>query len=94
VVGAVRALFVGEPVKDGPLVVDQTGVGRAVFESVRDAKVGATVRGLAVTAGHAAAPDERGGWVVPKKDLAGVLQVLLQEKGLKVPLRLSSRQEA
>jgi hypothetical protein len=81
---ALRAVFADPPVKGGTLVVDQTGVGQAVFESVRDAKVGASVYGLAVTAGHAAAPDERGGRLVPKKDLAGVLQVLLQEKRLKV----------
>jgi hypothetical protein len=85
VVDALRAVFAEPPVRQGTLVVDQTGVGRAVFESVRDADLGAGgVYGLAVTAGHAAAPDERGGWLVPKKDLVGVLQVLLQEKRIKV----------
>jgi hypothetical protein len=84
VVEAVRAVFADPPIKGGTLVVDQTAVGRAVFESVRDAKTGASIRGLTVTAGHAAAPDERGGWLVPKKDLVGLLQVLLQEKRLKV----------
>ena len=84
VVEALRAAFAEPPVKGGTLVIDQTGVGRAVFESVRLAGLGATVRGIIVTAGHAAAFDDRGGWLVPKKDLAGVLQVLLQEKRLKV----------
>jgi hypothetical protein len=84
VVEALRAVFAEPPARKGTLVVDQTGVGRPVFESVRDAGLGAAVRGLTVTAGHAAAPDERGGWLVPKKDLVGVLQVLLQEKRLKV----------
>jgi hypothetical protein len=84
VVEALRKVFADEPVKGGSLAIDQTGVGQPVFESVRDAKTGASVYGLTVTAGHAAAPDERGGWLVPKKDLAGVLQVLLQEKRLKV----------
>jgi hypothetical protein len=84
VVDALRKVFADEPVKGGSLVVDQTGVGQPVFETVRDANVGASVQGLTVTAGHAAAPDERGGWLVPTKDLAGVLQVLLQEKRLKV----------
>ena len=81
---ALRAVFAGPSVKGGTLVVDQTGVGRAVFESVRLANFGASILGLTVTAGHAAAFDDRGGWLVPKKDLAGVLQVLLQEKRLKV----------
>jgi hypothetical protein len=84
VVEAVRAVFADPPIKGGTLVVDQTAVGRAVFESVRDAKTGASVCGLSVTAGHAVASDERGGWLVPKKDLVGVMQVLLQEKRLKV----------
>jgi hypothetical protein len=84
VVDALRAVFAEPPVKNGLLVVDQTGVGRAVFESVHNAQVGASVYGVTVTASHAAAPDERGGWLVPKKDLVGVLQLLLQEKRLKV----------
>ncbi len=84
VVDALRAVFAEPPVRTGSLVVDQTGVGRAVFQTIRNAKLGAAVRGLTVTGGHAAAPDERGGWLVPKKDLVGILQVLLQEKRLKV----------
>jgi hypothetical protein len=39
---------------------------------------------VAVTAGHSAGKDGRGGEPVPKKDLVGVLQVLLQGKRLKV----------
>lgn len=84
VVEAVRAVFADPPVKGGTLVVDQTAVGRAVFESVRDAKTGASVCGLTVSAGHGVQADDCGGLLVPKKDLVGVLQVLLQEKRLKV----------
>jgi hypothetical protein len=84
VVEAVRAVFADPPVKGGNLTVDQTAVGRAVFESVRDAKTGAHVIGLTVTAGHGVQVDDWGGWLVPKKDLVGVLQVLLQEMRLKV----------
>jgi len=83
-VEAVRAVFADPPLKGGTLVVDQTAVGRAVFERVRDAETGAIACGLTVTAGHAEASDELGGWLLPKKDLVGVLQVLLQEKRLKV----------
>jgi hypothetical protein len=42
-----------------------------------------------VTAGHSAGKDDRGGNLVPKKDLVGVLQVLLQAKGLKVAQHLA-----
>ena len=83
-VEAVRAVFADPPIKGGNLIVDQTAVGRAVFESVRDANTGAHVCGLTVTAGHGVEVDGWGGWLVPKKDLVGVLQVLLQEKRLKV----------
>jgi hypothetical protein len=67
-------VFAAPPVKGGTLVVDQTAVGRAAFELVRDAKTGASAYGVTVTAGHAAPVDEPGGWLVPKMDLAGVLQ--------------------
>jgi hypothetical protein len=40
--------------------------------------------GLPSTARHAAQVDERGGGLVPKKDLAGSLQVLLGGKRIKV----------
>lgn len=84
VVDAVRAVFATPPVNDGILVVDQTAVGKEVFQLVRDADTGASVHGVTITAGNAAQPDERGGWLVPKKDLAGTLQVLLQGKRIKV----------
>jgi hypothetical protein len=92
VIEAVTAVFAEPPMKGGTLVVDQTAVGRAVFELIRDAKTGASAHGLTVTAGHAAQADERGGWLVPKKDLAGVLQVLLQERRLKVAPALEHAQ--
>lgn len=92
VIEAVKAVFAGPPMRGGTLVVDQTAVGRAVFELVRDAKTGASAHGLTVTAGHTAVPDERGGWLVPKKDLAGVLQVFLQDRRLKVAPTLEHAQ--
>jgi hypothetical protein len=67
-------VFAAPPVKGGTVAVDQTAVGRAVFELVLDAKTGASVYGVTVTAGRATSVDEPGGWLVPKMDLAGVLQ--------------------
>jgi hypothetical protein len=61
VLDAVRGVFSDPPLKDGTLVVDQTAVGRAVFERVRDAGLGCGVRALTVTAGHVAQADEPGG---------------------------------
>ncbi len=65
------------------LVLDQTAVGKAVTDQIRKAGSKHPI-GLTVTAGHAVQSDERGGWLVPKKDLVGVLQVLLQGRRLKV----------
>jgi hypothetical protein len=92
VIEAVSGVFAEPPMKGGTLVVDQTAVGRAVFELIRDAETGADVRAVTITAGHAAQSDERGGWLVPKKDLAGVLQVQLQERRLKVAPALDHAQ--
>jgi hypothetical protein len=55
-----------------------------VFDLFRNGGLGATARGLAVTAGHSAGTDDRGGNLVPKKDLVAVLQVLPQGKRLQV----------
>ena len=43
----------------------------------------ATIRPITITAGHDAVPDGAG-WHVPKKELVGVLQVLLQSHRLHV----------
>jgi hypothetical protein len=77
-------VFAEPPLKDSLLVIDQTAVGRHVYDLFRNGRTGASVWGLAVTAGHSAGKDDRGGDLVPKKDLVGVLQVLLQGKRLKV----------
>ncbi len=45
-------------------------------------------RPVTVTAGHRASPAEGGGWLVPKKELVGTLQVLLQSRRLKVAVAL------
>jgi hypothetical protein len=39
---------------------------------------------VSITTGHAAVVDDHGGWLVPKKDLVGVLQMLLQNRRLLV----------
>ena len=63
------------------LVVDATGVGRPVVDLLRAAGLAPT----AVTiAGGEAATREAGGYRVPKRDLVGALQVLLQQERLHV----------
>jgi hypothetical protein len=60
------------------------GVGRPVLDMLRRAKVGAKLIPLFVTTGKNALADERGGWLVPRQELAGTLQVLLQSRRLRV----------
>jgi hypothetical protein len=51
---------------------------------LRKAKVGASVVPLFVTSGKSSSSDERGGWLVPRQELAATLQVLLQSRRLRV----------
>ena len=69
------------------LVVDQTGVGRPVVDMLTEAmkgKVSATCRPVTITAGHDVTMGENGQYRVPKKELVGCLQVLLQARRLQV----------
>jgi hypothetical protein len=82
-------LFGDRTLKGSVLAVDRTGVGRAVVDMIYAARVGASLMPITITAGHKAEPDAVGtGWRVPKKDLVGVLQVLLQERRIKVAPQL------
>jgi hypothetical protein len=66
------------------LAVDQTGVGRPVIDLLRGSPLKAKLCPITITGGHKATPDDRGGWLVPKKELVSTLQVLLQARRLKV----------
>jgi hypothetical protein len=82
-------LFANPPLSGKSLAVDQTGVGRAVVDMLYRAGPDATIRPITITAGSAVVPDGAG-WHVPKKDLVGVLQVLLQSRRLQVARSLPS----
>jgi len=75
---------------DPLMVVDSTGVGRAVCDLFAEAGLGVTMRRVTITAGHKVNRDEDGGWLVPKRELVSVVQRLLQTRRLtfaKVPSR-------
>jgi hypothetical protein len=85
-----RALFARPPLAPGAkpaekpvLVVDQTGVGRAVMDMIRAAGLPARVHGITITAGSVVT-DKPGGWNVPKKDLVAVLQAALQQRRMAI----------
>lgn len=71
------------------LVVDGTGVGAAVVDFVRAAVLpdGVVLLPVLITGGDTVAC-ERGTYRVPKRDLAGTLAVLLQNRRLRVAARL------
>lgn len=90
IVPAVVALLRTPPLVGSLLVVDQTGVGQAVVDMLRDGLRGNVICGfttITITGGHSVSPAE-GGWHVPKKELVGALQVLLQARRLQVAKQL------
>jgi hypothetical protein len=84
VVADVVRLYAAPPLAGAPLVVDRTGVGVAVFEQLRRARPAARLVPATITAGKDTACGEDGCWSVPKRELAGVLQVLLGTGRLKI----------
>jgi hypothetical protein len=66
------------------LVVDQTGVGAAVMEMLRAMRDRPWPVSVTISAGLNTESDGCCGWLIPKKDLVGMLQVLLQTRRLKV----------
>jgi hypothetical protein len=78
-----------EPRADIELVVDFTGVGRAVADLLVDEIAGADVELVTITGGDAVTRGEHGEWRVPKRDLASVVQVLLQSSRLRIAAGLA-----
>jgi hypothetical protein len=73
---------------DCTLVVDQTGVGRALVDMLRDAPMLSRLVPVTITAGHTVTELENGSKHVPKKELVTCLQLLLQSRRLKIPTSL------
>lgn len=82
------ALYAEAPLARSLLAVDETGVGRPVVRMLQRGKIRANIRPVVVSAGHRAVA-EGGGWLVPKKELVGVLQLLLQSRRLTVSSALA-----
>jgi hypothetical protein len=83
IVRDVAELLERPPLSGCQLAVDATGVGRAVVDLFRQARLPAQLVPITITAGHQATY-QRDGWHVAKKHLAGAMQVLLQNQRLKV----------
>ena len=70
------------------LAIDQTGVGRPVVDIFRLLPMQCSLIPITITGGHNASEHDDG-WHVPKKDLVGVVQVLLSSQRLKFPRKLA-----
>jgi hypothetical protein len=66
----------------GTLVVDATGVGRPVVDSLREA--GLAPVAVTITGGQRLSGGRRGGYRVPKNDLVSNLILLFQQRRLKI----------
>jgi hypothetical protein len=82
IVSAVTTMRKAGPLCGAPLIVDQTGVGRAVVDVLQQATGG--VVPVTITGGHAVTVAEDGSFHVPKKELVTGLQVVLQSRRLQI----------
>jgi hypothetical protein len=86
IVPAVATLVRSGPLAESPVVVDQTGVGRAVVDLMRQ-EIGWVVP-VTITGGHAVTMGEDRSFHVPKKELVTCLQVLMQSRRLRIARQL------
>ena len=82
IVPAVATLVRSGPLAESPVVVDQTGVGRAVVDMMRQ-QIGWVVP-VTITGGHAVTVAEDRSFHVPKKELVTSLQVVMQSRRLRI----------
>ena len=66
------------------LLIDATGVGRAVTDLFRSGRLGAELIAITITSGLEVRGDDGDEYRVPKRDLVGVVSVLLQQSRLKI----------
>jgi hypothetical protein len=85
----IAVLSAQEARTDIGLVVDFTCVGRAVADLLVEEVRGADVELVTIAGGDAETRGEHGDWRVPKRDLASVVQVLLQSDRLRIAEELA-----
>lgn len=84
----VTALLTTEPLAACTLAVDRTAVGKAVVGQFRRAGIWPRLREVVLTAGHRTTVEADGTLLVPRQELAGTVQVLLQSRRLMVAQEL------
>jgi hypothetical protein len=88
VITRIQKLVRADRLRGATLVVDQTGVGRAVVDLLRAARLPVELTPITITGGHNINWAQDNSVHVPKKELVGCLQVLLQARRLKIAGRL------
>jgi hypothetical protein len=78
IVSRIKVLFEREPLMNGCLAVDGTGVGRAVVDLLRQADMRAGVNPITITSGREIHQDAEGYWHVAKRELVGTTLALMQ----------------
>jgi hypothetical protein len=95
VLGTLVKLLQAPPLVGAFVVVDQTGVGRAVVDTLADGlrnRVTCLFCPVTITTGQEVTTGLGGSLRVPKKELVGILQVLLQNRRLQVARKLPEAQ--
>jgi hypothetical protein len=89
IVASVREICLREPLRSSKprLAIDQTGVGAAVVDMFKQGKINADLKPVLIHGGDHAA-NEDGVWRVPKRELVGMTQVVLQTGRLKIASEL------
>jgi hypothetical protein len=83
IVGRMAQLLATPPLREqASLVVDATGVGTAVLDLLRQAKLSPIA--ITITGGDKVHRENRNQYSIPKRELVGCLQVLLQTRRLKI----------
>lgn len=68
---------------DSPLIVDETGVGKAVVEMIRASSIRARIKPYTITAGYREGEFQKGRGTVPKLHLVGAVQAAIQQRRLR-----------
>jgi hypothetical protein len=83
IIGDVRKLTAKAPLPGSPLVVDTTLIGRPIVDQFRTAGLPVQVVPVTIT-GIAQSPLPGGVWSVPKVDLVGLMETLVQDKRFQI----------
>ncbi|MFL5330038.1 MAG: hypothetical protein ACJ8C4_14125 [Gemmataceae bacterium] len=88
IVPAIAKLATMKPLDSPTIVVDYTGVGRALVDMLRRAGTRSRIVPVTITGGQHVTQNEDGSYGVPKKELVTRMQLLLQARRLKVAATL------